>query len=220
MKKVSMHISAALLGAVLLGAAGIANATATLTGFSSSQPDRFVIPGGDLITDGSNLVDLPLLNFTAHNTNAFDTLSFTLNAAPGQVIREIVLNEEGTITLDGQGVATGFADLTVNNVSKTVGDICVGSNGLNTTFRFNNLGLGNPFSFSVADNKTSVSVTISNFIAAKADGLTGGTMSKTLAQLFVSTSPAAVVPLPPAVFMLGSSLVGLIAVGRRRKTNV
>ena len=217
MKKVSKHISAPLLGAVLLGAAGIANATATLTGFSSSQPDRFVIPGGDLITDASNLVDLPLLNFTAHNKNAFDTLSFTLNAAPGQVIREIVLNEEGTITLDGQGFATGFADLTVNNVSKTVGDMFVVSNGLNTTFQFNNLGLGNPFSFSVADNVTSVSVTISNFIAANAAGLTGGTMSKTLAQLSVSTSP---VPLPPAVFMLGSSLVGLIAVGRRRKTNV
>ena len=88
MKKVSMHISAPLLGAVLLGAAGIANATATLTGFSSSQPDRFVIPGSDLTTDALNLVDLPLLNFTATNGAAFDTLSFTLNAAPGQVIRE------------------------------------------------------------------------------------------------------------------------------------
>ena len=220
MKKVSMHISAALLGAVLLGAAGIANATATLTGFSSSQPDRFVIPGSDLTTNALNLVDFPLLNFTAHNNAAFDTLSFTLNAAPGQVIRDIVLNEEGTIKLDGFGIASGNAELTVNNVSKTVGNIFVLASGFNSAFQFNNLGLGNPFSFSVADNKTSVSVTISNFISAGANGLTGGTMSKTLAQLFVSTSPAAVVPLPPAVFMLGSSLVGLIAVGRRRKTNV
>ena len=213
MNKLSKLISAPALGAVLAGAMGIANAApVTFTNFSSSEPDRFVVPGGAL-SDPTNIVTLPLLGFSAHNDSATDTLSFTINAAPGDIIREVILHEEGSLDLDGTGLANASGQITVNGISKTAGSFFVFSAGGHTTFTFDNGSLGNLFAFSEADNLTSVLVTITNTIAAGATGPLGGTIEKTVAKVGVVTSP---IPLPPAVWMLGSSLVGLIAVGRRK----
>ena len=215
MNKLSKLISAPALGAVLAGAMGIASAApVTLTNFSSSEPDRFVIPGADLLGDVNNLVNLPLLNFSVNNGIAFDTISFTLKAAPGEIIREVVLHEEGSLTLGGPGFAFGNAQISVNGVSKTAGSFSVATSAGIPLFVLDNSSLGNLFNFSAADNLTSVTVSISNFIGAfAANGTDNATIAKSVAALGVVTSP---VPLPPAVWMLGSSLVGLIAVGRRK----
>ncbi|MGD9604411.1 MAG: VPLPA-CTERM sorting domain-containing protein [Gammaproteobacteria bacterium] len=217
-----MNTLKSLVGVSLLGASLAASAASvTLTNFSSSQPDRFAIPGGDLIGDGTVVpggffFDLPLVNFTASNNVANDTLSFTIQVGPGEVIKEVIFREAGEVNIVGGGFYTAVGEITVNGVSKTAGNAFgfVGVTG-NTTFDFDNGAGGQLFDFSASAGLTSANVTLTNILSAFAlPGLeNSATITKTTAQLLVVTQP---IPLPPAAWMLGSALVGLVTVGRRR----
>lgn len=192
MKKLKTTVSSTFIGAALLAISGAAAAApVTLSNFSSSQPDRFVIPSGDLI---GSIFDLPLLNFKVTQNVISDTLSFLMTAAPGEIIREVILREEGNLTLIGIGLASATGEITVNGISKTAGNFFLFSSGGTSTFGFENSGSA-LFNFSEADNITSAIVTISNSISAGAQN--GGTIEKTLAKVSVTTSLAAPVPPPP-----------------------
>ena len=197
-------VRTALAGAVLLGTASAANAFTITFGAAtdSNGVSAFYNPAGNLAV--GNVLTMGLDSFeavSALNTvvAASDANDFTITCN-GCVITKVTLLEKGT----GNGHASGFASavgkLTADGHSKntltavvlpaTDGTIAIGT------------------SVDVA-NKSSIAVNVNNSLFAA----NGGEIAKTLSTITVDASP---VPLPPAVWMLGSSLVGLIAVGRRK----
>ncbi|MBI2799559.1 MAG: hypothetical protein HYX63_04640 [Gammaproteobacteria bacterium] len=160
-----------------------------------------------------NKLVLGLDNFTVSAANgAFnqvsDTLSFKVTAPSGFKITKLTYTEGGT------GVSTGaFA-----GSSATVSLIANGKPASPGFAGFLNLsGSWGPvtkvYDFTGAGGESIVDFSVVNTLGAFA--FTGSTASITKTSASI-TAEIAAVPLPPAAWMLGSALVGLVTVGRRK----
>ncbi|MGR8948790.1 MAG: VPLPA-CTERM sorting domain-containing protein [Gammaproteobacteria bacterium] len=136
------------------------------------------------------------------NVQAFDTFSLTIDSEPGYAITKVTYFEEGTRNVLAGGIAIYTGSATANGQSNALGfNLFQGaSNGTWDTDAV--------FMYDVADNVTSVNFSVTNSLIAFGDSQIG----KTGASITVETS---LVPLPPAAWMMGSALLGLLAVRRK-----
>ena len=163
-------------------------------GATAPSGDKVLTIGvSDFVADG---------NVGGVNVQAFDTLSLTIDAEPGFVITKITYFEEGTRDVGAGGIAIYTGSATANGQSNALGfNLFQGaSNGSWDTDAV--------FMYDVADGVTSVDFSVTNSLIAFGDAQIG----KTGATITVET---AVVPLPPAAWMMGSALLGLLAVRRK-----
>lgn len=225
-------LAAALAGASLLGV----GANASAAGVSvSALNDVFGIFNAQPFDTTSNtllfaptLVDpnIGLTSFAASSVNGvgtlgplgikYDTVSVTFKADPGMKITNIAFGEKGTFVRLGDSAATYAGGSIVVNGSAPVTFVPVPletnqQGSANVTDW--DVGFTTPISFQV--NGDTATVVFTNILAAlTAPGTQDiAIISKKLAAIHVDV---AAVPLPPALWMLGSALVGLVTVGRRK----
>ena len=194
----------ALAGAVLMGMASAANAfTVTFGAATDSDGVASLYDPASNLAAG-NVLTLGLLDFKATSgigglAIAQDANDFTITCN-GCVINKVTLHEDTT----GDGSVGGFAG--------AQGKLTADGHSQNTAQALFGPGASGPFALSTSvlvAGKSSILVNVNNSLFSA----NGGSIQKLLSTVTVDAS---VVPLPPAVWMLGSSLVGLIAVGRRK----
>jgi hypothetical protein len=164
------------------------------------------------VDPGSNDLDLDITGYDidggATGTLLSDTLLVTVTAAPGEILRTITYSESGVYVAPASFVGASI-QLLVN-----------GSGPAPASFFTSNSsggwgGNGAPVSQTIdvsVFNLTSAIVSISNQLIASP----GGSILKDFSQLSIDTQAAAVVPLPPAMWLMGAAVVALVSVGRRQ----
>ncbi len=205
------NIAKGMAFAVLLaGSAAASAATVTFSNFQDGNNDPALFDISANVISGNTLT-VGLNNFTADGSSivtqaANDTLAFTITAPAGYWITSVSYTEEG----DGE---------TTNGIATASGALV--ADGIPANFLTQVFGPQTSSAWSITptpiaiDNKTEIAVSINNNLFAIALG--GGetaTISKTFAELEVGLTA---IPLPPAILMLGSALVGLGTVGMRRR---
>ncbi len=207
---VKKSVAGTVMGLTLLGA-GMAAQAATVT-FSNIldgnlDPSLFdvsaTVASGNTLTIGVN-------NFQADGgstatLSALDTLSFQVTAPTGFMIKKVTYTENGSGETTG-GVAFATGSITADGTPK---NFLMQLFLPNTSESIWSIG----GSVDIAD-KTSIIVSIVNSLSAVSfGGLTDiAQIAKTGASIDVEIAP---IPLPPAVWMLGSALVGLATIRRR-----
>lgn len=192
----------------LLGTTAAQAATVSFSNFADGNGAASFFDIGTTTATGNTLT-IGLSDFTADGSSpltmsALDTLSFVVTAPTGFTITRVSYTESGSgATTNGVALATG--SLTADGVPR---------NFLTQLFLPNNSGDWSISGNIDIANKDSIAVTLVNSLFAVA--LTDSDIAyvtKTGATVSVDVAP---VPLPPALWMLGSALVGLATVGRRR----
>ncbi len=166
------------------------------------------------LSDGSKLI-IGLKDFFAADggaapSAAVDTLTMTINAAPGYLITSVSYTEAGEgWTTNGVASASGFFvadDIPINFPTQTLNP--------NTGTETNPAPWMIPTMITPITNKTSIDISITNSLFAYAFSLDNkAQITKTSATLTIGVEP---VPLPAAVWLFGSTLIGFVAFGRRR----
>lgn len=198
-----------LVGGAAIAMSGAAAATTvSFSDFSSSDPNKF-----DDVATAAGAVDGLTLNIVLDNfvaaanvgavDVAFDTISFTVTAAPGYKITGVGFQEKvtGTTGQAGFGYATG-----------SVAVSGYGSNSLsNATWMPNSNAFQNTLGFLPLDlggGVDSLNIAYTNTLVAA----NGSTITKQDADFVFTVAP---VPLPSAILLLGSAVMGMVVVGRR-----
>ncbi len=208
MKTISKTLGAVALAAITVGANA---ATVTFFDLSDSDPGNYDV--GTTLATG-NVLTLGLDNFTAAApgtfqsipvpfSNAFDTISFKIQAPTGFKITKLSYTESGTYNNDDGTFTYATGSWFVDGATQSLGIFFQGGADGNWT-------LSKDRAISGAGDLISVSITNNLFAIAP---LGASSISKTAASLTVELAP---VPVPPAVWMLGSAIVGLATVGRRK----
>jgi len=214
--------AAALFGATALTGAQAANVT------YSDIDDAFNVPEvpfemfdvGATAVDGGNAnrLNLGLTDFKADSTTSlfsFDTMSLLITAPVNYVITKLTYKETASFSLENQSFVAATGSIAAGGQTKNLGlnSASIASEGADSAGDWN---LGATFDFAVGDGVSELLVTVSNSLVAIATGATGdASVTKTSAYVEAELS---FVPIPPAVFLLGSALMGLVVVGRRRET--
>jgi hypothetical protein len=226
-------LAAALAGASLLGAGANASAAGVsvtalsdVFGLFNAQPFDTTTntlaflpqtpPGGfpgATVFEAASLAGLGSLGSLGV---IYDTVSVTFKADPGMKITTLGFFEKGGYVRQGGSAATYAGGSIVVNAGTptTFVPVPVGTNDQGTAGVTDwDVGLTNPVGFVV--NGDTATVVVTNILAAiTAPGSQDVALIwKNLAALRVEVAP---VPLPPALWMLGSALVGLVTVGRRK----
>lgn len=209
--KSSRFVRSALAGAVLLGAGSVAQAaTVTFTNINDPTPGANFDSATSLAA--GNTLNIGLLNFAASAPGLFgsvavatDTINFLITAPTGFKVTKVTYNESGTFTNGANATTVDTGSWSVNGVGGVLGTEVhtAGATGTSGTWSLGTFT--NP-------NSSTALVTITNTLVAIA-GPTNANIAKTLASVSVDLAP---VPLPPAAWMLGSALVALVTVGRRK----
>lgn len=207
-------IGKAFLGATFLAVAPLAAqaATVTFSNLADGNNAAAFFDIGTTVIDGDN-IDIGINGFTANGSNqatlsALDTFSFTVKANPGFVITKVSYTESGSgQTTNGVALATG--SITADGTPKNfLTQLFTPNTGLS------NWSIGG--SVDVANKQEIIVSIVNSLFAVTFGGLTDiATISKTGATLTIETIEAAPIPLPPAAWLLGSALVGLVTMGRR-----
>ena len=144
---------------------------------------------------------------TAINTvaTASDTLSMTVTAAPGFVITGVRYFESGGGETGAGGVANAQGGMVVDGLPAGFGMFTYLPNG-GGDWDINSLIIP-------VANKTEIQLSATNTLIAFLFGVGPATIFKDEARFEVTLAP---VPLPPAVWLSGSALVGLVSIGARR----
>ena len=207
MKKTSF-VRTALAGAMMMGVASGASAF-TVTFSKATDSD-----GVAAFYDPANnsLIGLQGMNLAlGTGADAFKTASatvgiaqdandFTITCAGGCLITKVTLTEMGTGSSGVAGFAAGQGKLTADGTSQ------------NTVLASYFGGASGPFTIATSvavASKSSIAVNVNNTLFSA----NGGSIEKLSSVIDVEVSA---VPLPPAAWMLGSALVGLVTVGRRK----
>ena len=222
-------LATALAGASLLGVAGNASAAGvTMTDIS----DVFGLFGASTSafdTSTNTLTLTPTKNvypaihgtaFTAYSFQghgnfagplgiAFDTFTVTFKADPGYKITDLTYGESGAFFRQGTGAVTYVSGSMSVNGSGAQGftEFPTFVNGAGTK-----AGAWRIDPITVSVNGDSATVVVSDVLAALSGANDFAFITKALAKVKVDVTA---VPLPPALWMLGSALVGLVTVGRR-----
>lgn len=196
-RKVASVCAGALM---LLGVTGAQAATVTFSDFSSTGVFGAATQVGDSL-------DIDVSGFVADSSSpftsvVFDALSFTVTAAPGRVIKTIAYSE----LVQGTTGVGGFAGAT--------GNIVIGGTAYSLGFTFAPPGasISANLAISPIDVGGVGSITVQIFNSLFAAG-GPATIEKTSALFEVTT-----VPVPAAVWMFGSAMIGLVAIARRKQT--
>ncbi len=205
MKKTNF-VRTALAGAMMMGMASAASAfTVTFSAATDSDSvPQFYDP------TANSLVGLQGLNLgLGTGLNSFKTNSATVGIAQdandfmvtctGCVITKVTLTEMGTGS-SGTGVAAAQGKLTADGKSQ------------NTVFASYFGGASGPFTIATSvavAGKSSIAVNVNNSLFSAG----GGSIEKLSSVIDVEVTA---VPLPPAAWMLGAALGGLVTVGRRK----
>jgi hypothetical protein len=209
--KMNTNMMSAIAGVAMLAGSTVAAQAATVT-FSNladgNNAAQFFDIGTTMIA--GNSITIGINGFTANGASnltlsALDTFSFLVTAPTGYKITKVTYSESGNGETTG-GVAMATGSITADGIPK---------NFLTQLF-MPNTGLSDWSIGGSVDiaNKDSVAVSIVNSLFAVAFGPGQvATISKTGASISVDVAP---IPLPPAVWMLGSAIVGLVTVGRRK----
>lgn len=208
-----MNTFSKTLGALaLVGAtSGASAATVSFFDLTDSDPGNYDI---GTTTASGNVLTLGVTNFVASApgtvlgipvpfANAFDTISFKIQAPVGYYITKLSYAESGTYNNDDPTFTYATGSWVVDGTSQSLGIFFQG-------------GADGQWSLSkdrmIAGMADLISVSITNNLFAVAP--TGAaSIAKTAASLTVEIAP---IPVPPAVWMLGSAIVGLATVGRRK----
>lgn len=147
-----------------------------------------------------------------------DTLNVTFLADPGYKITSISFTEAGKYLRVGNGAGTyAGGSMTVNGgTAKSFVPVPASASGIGPAVETDwHVGTGSPVGPVVfAVNSSNAIVTITNVLAAAIQS--AGDYSKIWKSDVKIEVGYAPVPLPPALWMLGSALVGLVTVGRRK----
>lgn len=180
-----------------------------------NTPDALVGAGFGVQTVNENTlnVDVSLFQVNASATTPspvdamFDTISFNIVAHAGYFIDRIKFSEGLTASVVGEGLAIADGSLSVNGYVKGLGKHIYGAGDGGT------VTLSTFLDQSQFGQVTSATVTITNSLVALS---TGGVASivKDFTSLEVETLSQ--VPIPAAVWLFGSVLVGFVAFSRRR----
>ena len=222
MKNQATLTKLAISTVLLAGSTAASAAFVTFSNINDSDPGGF---GAALIAGNSLQIDVSGFNATAVGTDddidlnpIFDTLSFKVTAPTGMFIESFNYHEHlKAINVIGPGgiakiKATG--SLVLNGDSFSLGTFSLsGATFLGGT----PFVLGNENSILLPGSVTELTVSITNSILAVAlgDGTTANVAKGQFGDEVFSVNLAPI-PLPPAAWMLGSALVGLVAVGRRK----
>ncbi len=209
--KMNKKMLGAVVGTAMLAGTSLAAQASTVT-FSNMADGNNAALYFDIATTtiSGNTITLGINNFTADGAlptslSALDTFSFLVTAPTGFMITKVTYTESGTGQTTG-GVALATGSITADGTPK---------NFLTQLFT-PNTGLSNWSIGGAVDiaDKDSIAVSIVNSLfAVSFDPTQVSTISKTGASISIEVAP---IPLPPAVWMLGSAIVGLVTVGRRK----
>ncbi len=157
---------------------------------------------------GSNTLDLVVSDFEASGAIggiAFDQIAFDVMAPAGYYITGFSVFEEVSTNTEAANSVTGASlSIDVNGQSYSLGQgIFSGGSGTTTSIISNTGVIAIP-------NAMKVDVSIDNNLFAA----NGGVISKGASSIEFTVAP---VPLPPAVWLLGSAVLGLVSIGRARR---
>lgn len=196
------------LGAALFGAASFASAaTVTFTGLDDADNSAALFDPATSIQNG-NTLDFGISEFSATAAalafqQATDTMTLTINAPTGFKITKITYSEGGTGSASSGGVSFAVASVIVNGSAiEPISRAFLGGSG----------GWDAETSVSFTTDITSATLSVTNTLAAFGGGGSAA-IAKTFANVSAEIAP---IPVPPAVWMLGSAIIGLATVGRRK----
>lgn len=186
---------------------------------SDAVPSFFDVESTGRDAFNPNQLNIGLAEFVASAPSAaslldvaFDTISFTIQAAPNYVIKKLTYFEEGTYSNTAGGITYATGSWVVNGKTQSLG-LFVQSGGDDDGEGEWGLSKSKTFAF----DETTVLVSITNTLNAVAPAGAVAKIRKTAAGIVVET---ALVPLPPSVWLLGSALFGVGVLGRRRMQGV
>ncbi len=182
-------------------AAQAASVTYSAIGTTDGDDGSGFSAAGTVQVDDSLVIDVS--NFALGGSGAItDTITFTVTADPGQYITGLFYSESGNY-LAQAGTTGAIVQLLANNTGPVAGTSV--NSGLD--------GAWGPLGQSIdltGQMLTSVNVSILNVLWAS-----NAAINKTEASLTATVAP---IPLPAAVWMLGTSLASLLVVtGRNRR---
>ena len=158
---------------------------------------------------GDKVLDIGVTDFFADgnlggiNINAFDTITLSIATDPGYVVTKITYEEGGTRDVGVGGIALYTGSATANGQSNALGFNLFQGNSMG------NWDTNAVFEYDIADGVSFVDFSVTNNLTAVGAAL----IAKGAASITVET---ALVPVPPALWMMGSALLGLVAVRRKR----
>lgn len=207
-------VSNSVLSTTIAGINQVINASATLQAFLTANPaagDGWTIEGGQYLGLTNALTK------TAGNSKAIFS-SGTATGNPSAINAAIVGQLEGFEGGYGTDVATGGLTALQTNTESTAVSYGGGSGGASTKYGLFGVAdlsaLGSTVNLFGLTGNNAPTGAVQSYILGTASLAANGTL--TFAQN-PGTSP---VPLPAAVWLLGSGLMGLVGVSRRRKAAV
>jgi len=198
----SKALLAASAALPLLAAAGAAHATVVATGFPVSMTGTVPSTEATITTSGTGTGSLD-------NAGAFP---YSLTTTVNVVVPSFSITTSAVVT--STDVFNGsFAGGSLSVTSATADELtCSGSALVCTTLTLN-VSASAAATGSISNAGGSVST------GAAGAGLSTFTIGAGTPVITASPPPPPAVPLPPAVWLLGSGLLGLIGTARRRMTN-
>jgi hypothetical protein len=215
----------ALVAAPLLILGGSNGYAAALVDLSGTHVDfvgiQDAVPGGLFDAAASTVtgdaLSLGLDAFKADsNSTVSDVMSFTIKAKPEQFITSVKYREAGGWSIVGPaGFVSASANWSVGTQSGVVGTFFLfGAGNSGTWATPSDSPPGTPqyavINFAPSEKVTELYVSIANILSAAAPTGASASVFKDMASLEVEA-----VPVPPAVWLLGSALFGMGVLGRR-----
>lgn len=222
MKVTSKILTAVGALALTLAAQSASAALATIENVNSSDgggtlfdpATTMIAATGDPLV---NMVTIGLMDFEAVTDDvtspatALDTIFMTVVAPDGYLITGINYFESGSYSVTG-GVVGADGSVVVGGVSTDLGSPTVVTDAIGTaagTFMY-------PVSVAVPGAET-LDISATNSLFAVVFGNPGASASIVKDTAYFEVELTAV-PVPPALWMMGSALVGLVAVRRKRSS--
>ena len=215
----SLKFNTVLKALVVASCIGVAsNASAATVSFANFDDNDGPLEGYDADATAagagsSNTLNFVVSDFTASSSAgggdiAFDQLSFDVIAPAGYVITGFSVYEVLLSDTEAAGSVTGASlSLDINGTSFSLGS-GVYTGGIGTVTKV----VSDTGTIDIA-SAAALDVSIDNNLFAA----NGGTISKAESSITFQVAP---VPLPPAVWLFGSALIGLATVARTRSRKV
>lgn len=201
-----------MAGAAMIASGSASAAMVSISGISDSNAGNFSGASVADVNATESLVTIGLDAFTASASgtsvygNAFDTLQLTISAGPGFRITGVSYSETVTSSLDAGAIGIAVGSMVIAGIDTL---------GFNSqlTEMVPEKTLTATADFASGLESISVALTDSLFVIDTNMDLNGSSVTKSAASLLVTVAP---IPVPAPLVLLGSALLGLVVVGRRK----